>query len=131
MKQVTINLYNFNELSKAAQTVARQECQYDIESILEHHIVEITASYKAFCSEVGKGNFDLNKHDYPLTGVYYDHDFIELLESDSESYSVDAAKLLLKLKRAEKRNVESVEYLTDFFEANEVYFLESGKVYQA
>lgn len=131
MKQLSINIASFNDLSKDAKKVAKENIQDFLFDVLEYHIKEIKESKDEYLKAYHSGKlFHLNKDDCPLTGVCYDYDFMEIDHINSESVENAANKVFMKLKRDEKKNVFSDEYVVDLCEGNEIYFLENGTEYR-
>ena len=130
MKQLSINVVSFDELSKEAKKVAKENIQYFLSDVLEFHIKEIKESKDEYLKAYHSGKlFHLNKDELSLTGVCYDYDFMEIDHINSESVENDANKIFMKLKKDEKQNVFSDEYVSDLCEGNEIYFLENGTEY--
>ena len=130
MKQLSINVVSFNDLSKDAKKVAKENIQDFLFDVLEYHIEEMKESKDEYLKAYHSGKlFHLNKDELPLTGVCYDYDFMKIDYTNSESVENDANKVLMKLKKDEKLNVFSDEYVTDLCEGNEIYFLENGTEY--
>jgi len=65
---------------------------------------------------------DLKAEDCPLTGMHYDHDFINAVKSDELETALSAL-------HANGEYIYSDEGLQDMCEANEYEFLENGKIY--
>ena len=127
MKQLSINVVTFDELSKEAKKVAKENIQDFLFDVLSFHVKESKEEYlKAYHS--GK-LLHLNKDEYPLTGVCYDYDFMQIDHVISESVENEVNKVFMKLKKDEKKNVFSDEYVTELCEGNEIYFLENGTEY--
>lgn len=131
MKNLSINIVSFDGLSKEAKKVAKENIQDFLYEVLEHHIVEIKASRDEYLKAYRSGKlFHLNKDDCPLTGVCYDYDFMLIDHINSDSVGAEVNKVFMKLKRDEKHNVFSDEYVTDLCEGNDIYFLENGTEYR-
>ena len=130
MKNLSINIVYFDELSKAAKKIAKNNIQDFLYDVLEFHIKEIKESKDEYLKAYHSGKLlHLNKDDYPLTGVCYDYDFMLIDHINSDSVENEVNKVFMKLKRDEKRNVFSDEYITDLCDGNEIYFLENGTEY--
>ena len=130
MKQLSINVVSFDELSKDAKKVAKENIQDFLYDVLSFHVDEIKKSKDEYLKAYYSGNLlHLNKDDCPLTGVCYDYDFMEIDHINSESVENEVNKVLMKLKKDEKHNVFSDEYVSDLCEGNEIYFLENGTEY--
>ena len=130
MKQLSINVVSFDELSKEAKNVAKENIQDFLFDDLSLHVNEIKESKDEYLKAYHSGKlFHLNKDELPLTGVCYDYDFMEIDHINSESVENDANKIFMKLKKDEKQNVFSDEYVSDLCEGNEIYFLENGTEY--
>ena len=130
MKQLSINVVTFNELSKEAKKVAKENIQDFLFDVLSFHVKEIKESKEEYLKAYHSGKLlHLNKDEYPLTGVCYDYDFMQIDHINSESVENDANKVLMKLKKDEKQNVFSDELVSDLWEGNEIYFLENGTEY--
>lgn len=131
MKQLSIKVVSFNDLSKDAKKVAKENIQDFLYDVLSFHVKEIKESKDEYLKAYNSGKlFHLNKDDCPLTGVCYDYDFMEIDYINSESVENDANKVFMKLKKDEKRNVFSDECVADLCEGNEIYFLENGIEYR-
>ena len=131
MKQLSINVVSFDELSKEAKKIAKENIQDFLFDILSLHVNEIKDSKDAYLKAYHSGKlFHLNKDECPLTGVCYDYDFMEIDHINSESVENDANKVFMKLKKDEKHNVFSDEYVADLCECNDIYFLENGTEYR-
>ena len=131
MKQLSINIVSFNDLSKEVKKIAKENIQDFIFDILSLHVNEIKDSKDAYLKAYHSGKlFHLNKDECPLTGVCYDYDFMEIDHINSESVENDANKVFMKLKKDEKHNVFSDEYVADLCECNDIYFLENGTEYR-
>lgn len=130
MKSLTINIVSFDELSKESKKVAKENIQDFLYDILEFHIKEIKESKDEYLKAYHSGKlFHLNKDDCPLTGVCYDYDFMLIDHINADSVENEVNKVFMKLKRDEKHNVFSDEYVSDLCEGNEIYFLENGAEY--
>lgn len=130
MNNITLNIYDYSELSKSAKSVAKDEIDSLLTDILYLHKNEIKESYNAFISAYNNGNvYSLNKDDCPLTDVCYDYDFIELLEKENIDVLKEAKELLNNLYKLEKKYLYSDESINDLCIGNDIQFLESGKVY--
>lgn len=131
MKNLSINIVSFDELSKDAKKVAKENIQDFLYDILNFHIKEIKESKDEYLKAYHSGKlFHLNKDDCPLTGVCYDYDFMQIDHINSGSVENEVNKVFMKLKRDEKRNVFSDEFITDLCDGNEIYFLENGTEYR-
>lgn len=131
MKQLSINVVSFNELSKEAKKIAKENIQDFLFDILSLHVNEIKESKDEYLKAYRSGKlFHLNKDDCLLTGVCYDYDFMQIDHINSDSVENDANKVFMKLKKDEKHNVFSDEYVADLCEGNEIYFLENGTEYR-
>lgn len=127
MKQLSFNVVSFNDLSKEAKKIAKENIKDFLFDVLEYNVKEIKESKDEYLKAYYSGKlFHLNKEDCPLTGVCYDYDFMEIDHINSESVENDANKVFMKLKKDEKKNVFSDEYVVDLCEGNEIYFLENG-----
>ena len=130
MKQLSINVVSFDELSKEAKKTAKENIQDFLYDVLYLHVDEIKKSKDEYLKAYHSGKlFHLNKDNYSLTGVCYDYDFMQIDHIGSESVENDANKVFMKLKKDEKQNVFSDEYVADLCEGNEIYFLENGTEY--
>ena len=130
MKQLSINVVSFNELSKESKKIAKENIQDFLFDVLSFHVKNIKESKDEYLKAYHSGKlFHLNKEDCPLTGVCYDYAFMQIDYINSESVENDANKIFMKLKKDEKQNVFSDEYVTDLCEGNEIYFLENGTEY--
>lgn len=130
MKQLSINVVTFDELSKDAKKVAKENIQDFLSDVLLFHVEEIKESKEEYLKAYHSGKLlHLNKDELPLTGVCYDYDFMQIDHINSESVENDANKIFMKLKKDEKQNVFSDEYVADLCEGNEIYFLENGTEY--
>ena len=130
MKQLSINVVTFDELSKEAKKVAKENIQDFLFDVLSFHVKEIKESKEEYLKAYHSGKLlHLNKDEYSLTGVCYDYDFMQIDHINSESVENDANKVFMKLKKDEKKNVFSDEYVTELCEGNEIYFLENGTEY--
>lgn len=130
MKALNINIVSFDELSKEAKKVAKDNIQDFLYDILSFYIKEIKESKDAYLKVYHSGGlFHLNKDDCPLTGVCYDYDFMSIDHINSESVENEVNKVFMKLKRDEKINVFSDESISDLCDANEIYFLKNGTEY--
>ena len=130
MKQLSINVVSFDELSKEAKKVAKENIQDFLFDVLSLHVNEIKESKDEYLKAYHSGKlFHLNKDNCPLTGVCYDYDFMQIDHINSESVENDANKIFTKLKKGEKQNVFSDEYVADLCVGNEIYFLENGTEY--
>ena len=130
MKQLSINVVSFNELSKEAKKTAKENIQDFLFDVLSFHVKEIKESKDEYLKAYHSGKlFHLNKNDCPLTGVCYDYDFMQIDHINSESVENEVNKVFMKLKKDEKKNVFSDEYVTELCEGNEIYFLENGTEY--
>ena len=130
MKQLSINVVTFDELSKEAKKVAKENIQDFLFDVLSFHVKEIKESKEEYLKAYHSGKlFHLNKDELPLTGVCYDYDFMGIDYINSESVENDANKIFMQLKKDEKQNIFSDEYVTDLCECNEIYFLENGIEY--
>ena len=132
IKTVQITVVSFNELSKEAKRKAKDNITDVLNDMLDFHIKEIKISKDAYIDAYNKGNlFKLDKDSCPLTGVCYDYDFMQIDHERSESVLNEANKVFMKLKRQERNNVFSDEYVGDFCEGNEIYFLENGEEFHS
>lgn len=132
IKTVQINVVSFEDLSKEAKRKAKDNITDVLNDMLDFHIKEIKASKDAYINAYNKGDLHkLDKNDCPLIGVCYDYDFMQIDHEHSESVLNDANKVFMKLKRQERINVFSDEYVSDFCEGNEIYFLENGEEYHS
>ncbi len=130
MKQLSINIVSFNELTKEAKKAAKENIQDFLFDVLSFHVKEIKESKEEYLKAYHSGKlFHLNKDDCPLTGVCYDYDFMQIDHVISESVENEVSKVFMKLKKDEKKNVFSDEYVADLCEGNEIYFLENGTEY--
>ena len=130
MKQLSINVVTFDELSKEAKKLAKEDIQDFLFDVLSFYVKEIKESKDEYLKAYHSGKlFHLNKDELPLTGVCYDYDFMQIDHINSESVENDANKIFMKLKKDEKQNVFSDEYVTNLCEGNEIYFLENGIEY--
>lgn len=130
MKQLSINVVTFDELSKKAKKVAKENIQDFLFDVLSFNVKEIKESKEEYLKAYHSGKLlHLNKDDYPLTGVCYDYDFMQIDHIISESVENEVNKIFMKLKKDEKKNVFSDEFVTDLCEGNEIYFLENGTEY--
>lgn len=130
MKQLSINVVTFDELSKEAKKVAKENIQDFLFDVLSLHVEEIKESKEEYLKAYHSGKLlHLNKDEYPLTGVCYDYDFMQIDHIISESVENEVNKVFMKLKKDEKKNVFSDEYVADLCEGNEIYFLENGAEY--
>ena len=131
MKQLSINVVSFDDLSEEAKKVAKDNIQDFLFDVLSLHVNEIKESRDEYLKACHSGKLlHLNKDDCPLTGVCYDYDFMQIDHINSESVENDANKVFMKLKKDEKKNVFSDEYVADLCEGNEIYFLENGVEYR-
>ena len=130
MKQLSINIVSFDELSKEAKKIAKENIQDFLFDVLSFHVKEIKESKEEYLKAYHSGKLlHLNKDEYPLTGVCYDYDFMQIDHVISESVENEVNKVFMKLKKDEKKNVFSDEYVVDLCEGNEIYFLENGTEY--
>ena len=130
MKQLSINVVSFDELSEEAKKVAKENIQDFLFDVLSFHVKELKESKDEYLKAYHSGKLlHLNKDEYPLTGVYYDYDFMQIDHINSESIEKEANKVFMNLKKDEKRNVFSDEYVSELCEGNEIYFLENGTEY--
>ena len=130
MKQLSINVVTFDELSKEAKKIAKENIQDFLFDVLSLHVAEIKESKDGYLKAYHSGKlFHLNKDNCPLTGVCYDYDFMQIDHIISESVENEVNKVFMKLKKDEKKNVFSDEYVADLCEGNEIYFLENGTEY--
>lgn len=128
VKTLQINVVTFENLSKDAKRKAKENITDVLNDMLHCHIEEIKNSKKCFEEAYHDGSLSsLDKDNCPLTGVYYDYDFMQIDVLNSESVLNDVNKVFMKLKRQERANVFSDEYVSDFCEGNEIYFLENGE----
>ena len=131
MKQLSINVVAFHELSKEAKKIAKENIQDFLFDVLSFHVKEIKESKEEYLKAYHSGKLlHLNKDEYPLTGVCYDYDFMQIDNIISESVENEVSKVFMKLKKDEKKNVFSDEYVTELCEGNEIYFLENGTEYR-
>ena len=131
MKQLSINVVTFDELSKEAKKIAKENIQDFLFDVLSFHVNEIKESKEEYLKAYHSGKLlHLNKDEYLLTGVCYDYDFMQIDHIISESVENEANKIFMKLKKDEKKNVFSDEYVTDLCEGNEICFLENGTEYR-
>ena len=127
MNQLSINVVSFDELSKEAKKIAKENIQDFLFDVLSFHVKEIKESKDEYLKTYHSGKlFHLNKNDCPLTGVCYDYDFMQIDHINSESVENEVNKVFMKLKKDEKQNVFSDEYVSDLCEGNEICFLENG-----
>lgn len=132
VKQITINVVTFEGLSKQAKSYAKDNITDVLNDVLESHIQEIKTSKDSYITAYEKGNlYKLNKDECPLTGVCYDYDFLEIDYQNCDSVINEANKIFMKLKRDARKDVFSDEHVTDFCEANEIYFLENGEEFHS
>jgi hypothetical protein len=130
MRQLSVNVVSFDELSKESKKIAKENIQDFLFDVLSFHVKDIKESKDAYLNAYHSGKlFHLNKDDCPLTGVCYDYDFMEIDHINSDSVENDANKVFMKLKKDEKKNVFNDEYVADLCEGNEIYFLENGAEY--
>ena len=130
MKQLFINIVSFDELSKEAKKIAKENIQDFLFDILSLHVNEIKGSKDEYLRAYHSGKLShLNKDDYSLTGVCYDYDFMQIDYINSDDVENEANKVFMQLKKDEKKNVFNDEYVTDLCECNEIYFLENGTEY--
>ena len=130
MKQLSINVLPFDELSKEAKKIAKENIQDFLFDVLSFHVKEIKESKEEYLKAYHSGKLlHLNKDEYPLTGVCYDYDFMQINHIISESVENEVNKVFMKLKKDEKKNVFSDEYVSELCECNEIYFLENGTEY--
>ena len=130
MRQLSIRIVSFNELSKEAKKTAKENIQDFLFDVLSFHVKEIKESKEEYLKAYHSGKLlHLNKDEYPLTGVCYDYDFMQIDHVISESVENEVSKVFMKLKKDEKKNVFSDEYVADLCEGNEIYFLENGTEY--
>lgn len=132
MKQVTVNIYTFSELSKESQDEVRKDFSDFIEDFHKFQVTEIKASLDTFLDIYIAGGasafFGMDAQQCQLTGVCYDIDFMELLEKHKgEDLRPHIRSTYRRLVAASKRDVYSTEYLDDAFQANEIEFLQNGK----
>lgn len=128
VKTVQVNVITFDQLPKEAKRNAKENISDVLNDMLDCHIKEIKASKDAYIDAYNKGNlYKLDKDNYALTGVCYDYDFMQIDHNNTNSVLDEVNKVFMKLKRDEKKNVFSDEYVSDFCEANEIYFLENGQ----
>ena len=131
MKQLSINVVSFDELSKESKKVAKENIQDFLFDVLSFHVNEIQESKDEYLKAYHSGKlFHLNKNDCPLSGVCYDYDFMQIDHIISESVENEVNKVFMKLKKDEKQYVFSDEYVSDLCEGNEIYFLENGTEYR-
>lgn len=131
MKQLFINIVSFNDLSKEAKKIAKENIQDFLFDILSLHVNEIKESKDEYLKAYHSGKLShLNKDDYPLTGVCYDYDFMQIDYINSDNVENEANKVFMQLKKDEKKNVFNDEYVADLCEYNEIYFLENGTEYR-
>ena len=131
MKQLFINIVTFDELSKEAKKIAKENIQDFLFDILSLHVNEIKDSKDEYLKAYHSGKLShLNKDDYQLTGVCYDYDFMQIDHINSDNVENDANKVFMKLKKDEKKNVFNDEYVADLCEGNDIYFLENGAEYR-
>lgn len=131
MKQLSINIVTFDELSKEAKKIAKENIQDFLFDILSLHVNEIKESKDEYLKAYHSGKLShLNKDDYPLTGVCYDYDFMQIDYINSDNVGNEANKVFMQLKKDEKKNVFADEYVADLCEGNEIYFLENGAEYR-
>ena len=130
MKQLSINVVPFNELSQEAKKVAKENIQDFLFDVLSFHVKEIKESKNEYLKAYHSGKLShLNKDDYPLTGVCYDYDFMQIDYINSDNVENEANKVFMQLKKDEKKNVFNDEYVADLCEGNDIYFLENGMEY--
>ena len=132
IKTVTINVVKFEDLSKEFKRKAKDNLIDVLNDTLDYHISEIKKSKDEYLNQYRKGNLNsLDKDDCPLTGACYDYDFLQIDHNNCDSVENEANKVFMNLKKLEKRNVFSDEYITDFCEGNEIYFLENGEEFHS
>lgn len=130
MKQLSINVVTFDELPKEAKKIAKENIQDFLFDVLSFHVKEIKESKDEYLKAYYSGKLlHLNKDELPLTGVCYDYDFMQIDHINSESVENEVSKVFMKLKKDEKKNVFSDEFVVDLCEGNEIYFLENGTEY--
>ena len=131
MRQVTVNVYSYEELSKAAKEVVKHDFSDFIQDSYYFIKSDVEASYKAFMMALSNCDFTRlkNSNDCILTGCTYDLDFTEILKATSirDEIRIEAKKVLRNILARERRYVYSVDYLNDLFEGHEIEFLSSGK----
>ena len=132
IKTVTINVVKFEDLSKEFKRKAKDNLIDVLNDVLDYHISEIKKSKDEYLNQYRKGNLNnLDKDDCPLTGACYDYDFLQIDHNKSDSVENEVNKIFMNLKKSEKKDVFSDEYVTDFCECNEIYFLENGEEFHS
>lgn len=128
IKTVTINVVSFEDLNKESKRKAKDSIADVLHDVLDYHITEIKKSKDEYLNQYRKGSLSvLDKDNCPLTGVCYDYDFLQIDHNNCDSVENEVNKVFMSLKKSEKKNVFSDEYVTDFCEGNEIYFLENGE----
>lgn len=132
IKTVTINVVNFKDLSKEFKRKAKENISDVLSDMLDHRIEDIKKSKDEYLNQYRKGNLNnLKKDGYPLTGVYYDYDFLQIDHVNSDSVENEVNKVFMTLKKLERIDVFSDKYVYDFCEVNEIYFLENGEEFHS
>ena len=128
IKTVTINVVKFEDLNKESKRKAKDNIADVLYDVLDYHVAEIKKSKDEYLNQYRKGNLSsLGKDNYLLTGVCYDYDFLQIDHENFNSVENEVNRVFMNLKKSEKKNVFSDEYITDFCEGNGIYFLENGE----
>ena len=132
IKTVTINVVKFEDLNKESKRKAKDNIVDVLYDVLDYHVAEIKKSKDEYLAQYRKRNLSsLDKDNCPLTGVCYDYDFLQIDHNNCDSVENEVNKVFMSLKKSEKKNVFSDEYVTDFCEGNEIYFLENGEEFHS